>query len=85
MKFITLVVIGVLFSNTMSMIRTVSGSRVGKSHKVPNRKLEAGLDWLDNSDEEKKDNLEGDSAKKIMDLLKLAHSFRDNPNFDVNL
>ena len=43
------------------------------------------LNWFDDSEEHLNTKDHQDNVKKLMDLLKLAHSFKGDPNFDVNV
>ena len=56
---------------------------VTNAQKPKKRKLI--LNWFDSSEESKKTKSHQDNVKKLMDLLKLAHSFKGDPNFDVNV
>lgn len=53
--------------------------------KPKNRKL--FLDWFDSDEDHdlKSGGAVNDSMKKVMELMKLADSFKTNPEFDVNV
>lgn len=63
--------------------KTNKTSRARLAQKPKNRKL--FLDWFDSEDESKKNTDTTQSMKKVMELMKLADSFKKDPNFDVNV
>ena len=62
-------------------------NKIEKSEKIQkkekSRKL--ALNWFDSSEETIKTKDHQDNVKKLMDLLKLANQFKDDPNFDVKV
>jgi hypothetical protein len=54
-----------------------------KKKENDDRKL--GLSWFDDDEDVKSDKENQNNTKKLMDILKLANTFKNDPNFDVNV
>lgn len=71
-------------TNLRKMGKNNKPVRTNLKQKPKSRKLL--LDWFDSDDEQKKHGANVDeSMKKVMDLMKLADSFKTDPNFNVNV
>lgn len=71
------------------MLLNISQSLLAPGNKVEEGKRKLGLlDWF-NSDEENEDSKKGStseaSTQKIMELIKMADSFKSDPHFKVSL
>ncbi len=56
-----------------------------QSPKPKKKQRKLLLNWFDSTEEDKNDHNHEESMKKVMELLEMANSFKDNDNIDVGV